>query len=153
MATPDKLINEPMTKDNKELFECILMENPVCKPITETNRDVPSFENVFNVPWAFMIISLLSFEVSLFIKKPMIIDANKIPAMSNEIPFIRILPMAKPAIIMKYRRLSGEAIILKRSIIHHRIAEYEEGESHETSFELCRFVCQYGSVHRTTPHI
>ena len=38
-------------------FEWFFVENPVCKPITETNSEEPSFENVFNVLCAFIMIS------------------------------------------------------------------------------------------------
>ena len=54
--TPDKLIGVPTQNADIESFECILKENPVCKPITETNRAVPNFENIYSVLWEFTMI-------------------------------------------------------------------------------------------------
>ena len=89
------------------------MENPVCKPIAETNRAVPSFENIFSVLRAFAMISLFPFGIILIIRNPTNMDANKIPAIPTEIPFMRILPIVRPAIIIKSKRLSGERSVVR----------------------------------------
>ena len=128
------------------------MENPVCKPITETNNAVPSFENVFRVLCAFAMISRLSFGISLFIRKPMNMAANRIPAIPTEILLIRILPIARPATIMKNRRLSGERSIVRQDIIHHQTTAYARDEYRATSSGSCRSACQRDSVRRTIPH-
>lgn len=54
------LMRAPITKDMTAALEPFLMENPVCSPITETNKDVPSLEKNFNVLCAFMMISEFS---------------------------------------------------------------------------------------------
>ena len=130
----------------------LLMENPVCKPITETNKAVPSFENVFRVLCAFAMISGLSFGIRLFVRKPTNMAANRIPAIPTEIPLIRILPIARPATIMKNRRLSGERSIVRQDIIHHQTTAYARDEYHATSSVPYRSACQCDSVRRTIPH-
>ena len=113
VATPDKLIKAPIKNANIESFECFLMENPVCKPITETNRAEPSFENIFSVLWVFAMISMFPFGIVLIIRNPTNMAANKIPAIPTEIPFMRILPIVRPTIIIKSRRLSGERSVVR----------------------------------------
>lgn len=120
--------------------------------ITETNKAVPSFENVFRVLCAFTMISRLSFGISLFIRKPTNMAANRIPAIPTEIPLIRILPMERPATITKSRRLNGERSIVRQDIIHHQITAYARGGYRATSSGSYRSACQRGSVRRTIPH-
>ena len=127
------------------------MENPVCKPITETNRAVPSVENVFSVLCAVVIISLLSFGISLFIKNPTRMAANRIPAIPTEMFFIRILPMTSPAIIIKNRRFIGESSIVRYCIVHHQIVAYARDGYRDTSSEPYLSVYQCDSDHRTKP--
>ena len=128
------------------------MENPVCKPITETNKAVPNFENVFRMLCVFAMISRLSFGISLFIRNPTNMAANRIPAIPTEIPLIRILPIARPATIMKNRRLSWERSIVRQDIIHHQTTAYARDGYRATSSESYRSACQRDSVRRTIPH-
>lgn len=125
------------------------MENPVCNPITETNKAVPSFENIFRVLCVDAMISLLSFGISLFIINPMNMATNRIPAIPIEIPLIRILPIVKPATIMKNRRLIGESSIAIQSIIYHRIIAYEEDGYRDTSSVFYQFAYLCDNVRRT----
>ena len=111
------LIRAPIVKDIIELLELFLVENPVCNPITETNRDVPSFEDIFSVLCAFAMISRFPSGISIFIRKPTNMEANKIPAIPSEIPFIRILPRVNPITIIKNRRLSGEGVSLSKTLL------------------------------------
>ena len=127
------------------------MENPVCNPITETNRDVPSFEDVFSVFCVFAMISPLSFGISLFIRKTTNMEANRIPAIPTEIPLIRILPIARPATIIKNKRLSGERIIVRQDIIHHQTTAYVRDGYRDTSSEPCQSAYLYDSDRRTIP--
>ena len=134
------------------LLNAFLMENPVCKPITETNRAVPSFENIFSVLWAFSMISLFPFGNNLIIRNPTNMAANRIPAIPTEIPFMRILLIARPTMIIKSRRLSGERSVVREDIIHHQTTAYARDGYRATSFESCRSVCQRDNARRTIPH-
>ena len=152
IITPEMLMREPTAKPIMETFELFLMENPVCNPITETNREVPSFEMIFIVPCTFDIISELPFQISRFMRKPTKIDANRIPAILSEIPFIRILPIARPATIIKNRRLRGERNIVRQDMIHHQTIAYAKDGYRDTSSESCQSAYQCDSAHRTIPH-
>lgn len=125
------------------------MENPVCNPITETNREVPSFENVFIVFCAIETISAFSSETRRFIRNPTKMDTNRIPAMPSEIPLIRILPIAKPVTTMKNRRLIGERNNVSKGMMHHQIPAYAEGGYRDTASEFYRFVYRCDSGHKT----
>ena len=70
----------------------------------------------------------------------------------NVLPLIRILPIARPATIMKNRRLSGERSIVRQDIIHHQTTAYARGGYHATSSALYRSACQRDSARRTIPH-
>ena len=56
------------------------MENPVCNPSVETNRNVPSVEYVFIVFLAVVMISLRSIGASSHIGNSVNMVANKIHA-------------------------------------------------------------------------
>ena len=135
-----------------ELLELLLMENPVCNPITETNKDVPSFENVFIVLCAFAMISVFVSGIQRFIRKPTDIDANRIPAMPSEMCLMCILPMVNPKTIIKNRRLNGVKRVVKTAMIPHQAIAYEEDGYRDTSFESYRSVCRYDNDRRTIPH-
>ena len=125
------------------------MENPVCNPITETNREVPSFENVFIVLCAAETISAFSSEARRFIRNPTKMDTNRSPAIPSETPLIRILPIVKPVTMMKNRRLIGDRNNVKKGMMHHQIPAYAEGGYRGTAAEFYGFAYRYDSVHKT----
>ena len=120
------LIKAPIKKAVKDPFELLLMENPVCKPITETNRDEPSFDNIFIVLSVVVISSICDSGINRSKRKPTKIEANRIPAIPSETARIFILPTAKPAIMMKNNMLKGERSIVSKDIVHHQTVAYAE---------------------------
>ena len=126
IIAPEVLIKAPIKKAVKDPFELLLTENPVCKPITETNRDEPSFDNVFVVLSVIVISSICDSGINRFIRKPTKIEANRIPAIPSETDWILILPIKIPEIIMKNNMLKGESSIVSKDIVNHQIVAYAE---------------------------
>ena len=148
---PDIFISAPIAKDIIEHLELFFRESPVCKPITETNKDVPSFEKVFNALCAFVMISALPSWTKHFNRKPTSMEVNKTPAIPIEIPFTCILPIVRPITIIKNRRLSGEKSIVRKSIIVHRNVAYAEDGYHDIASGFYQSVYLRDSARRTTP--
>ena len=122
------LIRKPIAKAMKDPFDLFLRDDPVCNPITETNREEPSFENIVIVLCTLAIISVCVSGINRFIRDPTRIATNRIPAIPSEILQIRILPMPKPAIMIKKRRLMGEINIWGIYIILHPTVAHTKGE-------------------------
>ena len=112
-TTPETLIREPIIKAISESFELLLIENPVCNPIIETNNDEPSRENVFSAASMSDTICVLVSGINRFKNKPAKMATNKIPDVPREMPLMRILPIANPRAKMKNSILNGESIIAK----------------------------------------
>ena len=110
------LIIAPIKKEIIEFLELFFMLSPVCNPITETNIDVPSFENVFKVLFVLAMISLTPVGPKRSIIKPVSIATNRTPEMPRETPFIRIRPIMNPATITKNKRSNGEISLIREAI-------------------------------------
>jgi hypothetical protein len=111
--TPAILIREPIMKAISEFFELLLIDNPVCNPIIETNNEEPSLENVFSAACTFDTICALVSRINRFRSKPAKMDTNRIPDTPREMPLMRILPIANPRAIMKSSILNGDSIVAK----------------------------------------
>ena len=150
--TPAILIREPIMKAISEFFELLLIDNPVCNPIIETNNEEPSLENVFSAACTFDTICALVSRINRFRSKPVKMDTNRIPDTPREIPLMRILPIANPRAIMKSSILNGESIIVKEGTVNPPTTASAKDVYHGASFESYRSVYLCDSVRKTKLH-
>ena len=114
---PEILIIPPIIKAMKAFCECFLIENPVCMPITEINKEEPSFVNIFIVFFVFITASKYVSDPVRLINNPMIIATNNTPAMPTDIFLIFIFPNKNPKEMIINKRFIGEFIVVKKVII------------------------------------